>query len=118
MTVRGSVFAAASVLAGAMKLLVLAIVPIVVMIVPVTLLLGQLALWYQARPLKVGEEAVITLKLDGEVVHRGRPSRWIPTTEFEDAHGAVRVYSQRAGSRRAPCAGGRAADDEVASWRR
>jgi hypothetical protein len=35
----------------------------VVMMVPVLLILGQLALWYQARPLQVGEDAVVTLKL-------------------------------------------------------
>ena len=50
----------------AFRLFVLAIVPMLVMAVPVTLLLGQLALWYQARPLRVGEESVITLKLNGD----------------------------------------------------
>src|SRR5437588_4208 len=34
-----------------------------VMGVPMCLLLGQLALWYQARPLRVDEDAVVTLKL-------------------------------------------------------
>ena len=37
---------------GAGRLFVLAVVPMLVMAVPVTLLLGQLALWYQARPLQ------------------------------------------------------------------
>jgi len=39
------------------------------MAVPVTLLLGQLALWYQARPLRVGEDTVITLELNGDRAH-------------------------------------------------
>jgi hypothetical protein len=78
---------------GALRLLVFAIVPILVMLVPVTLLLGQLALWYQARPLHIGEETAITLKL-----HDG--SEW-PTARLEsgdaikDTHGPVRVLSQR-----------------------
>ena len=37
-----------------------------VMALPVTLLLGQLSLWYEARPLRVGEDSVITLKLGGD----------------------------------------------------
>ena len=51
---------------GAFRLFVLALVPMLVMIVPVLLLLGQLSLWYQPRPLRVGEEAVVALKLSGE----------------------------------------------------
>jgi hypothetical protein len=82
-------------LIGALKLLVLAIVPILAMIVPVTLLLGQLGLWYQVRPLHVGEDAVVTLKLDGETT-----GSWPAVTldrhdAFDDTHGAVRVASQR-----------------------
>src|SRR4029077_13392403 len=45
------------ILLGAAALLVLAIVPMLVMLVPMCLVLGQLALWYQTRPLRVGEEA-------------------------------------------------------------
>ena len=41
------------------------IVPMLVMVVPVLLILGQLALWYQSRPLQTGEEAVLTVKLKG-----------------------------------------------------
>ncbi len=53
----------ARVLAGAFRLLLLAVVPVVVMTVPMCLLLAQLALWYQARPLHVDEEAVLTAYL-------------------------------------------------------
>jgi hypothetical protein len=82
-------------LLGALKLLVLAIVPILVMAAPAILLLGQLGLWYQARPLQIGEEAVVTLKLDGE-----QSAAW-PTVTFDphdavaDTYGPVRIYSQR-----------------------
>lgn len=50
---------------GAFWLFVYGVVPLLVMIVPVTLLLGQLSLWYQQRPLRVGEQAVVTLRLGG-----------------------------------------------------
>lgn len=55
--------AQARVLFGALQLLIFSLVPMVVMLVPVLLMLGQLALWYDARPLQVGEEAIVTLKL-------------------------------------------------------
>ena len=48
---------------GAFWLLIYAIVPILVMTVPVLLILSQLALWYQSRPLQSNEDAVITVKL-------------------------------------------------------
>ena len=37
--------------------------PMLVMIIPFSLLLGQLGLWYQSRPLAVGEEALVTVQL-------------------------------------------------------
>jgi uncharacterized membrane protein (DUF106 family) len=49
----------ARVFAGSFKLLFFAIVPMLVMIVPVSLILAQMGLWYQARPLRVGDEPVI-----------------------------------------------------------
>jgi uncharacterized membrane protein (DUF106 family) len=58
-----SLRAQGGILTGALRLMVLAIVPILVMVVPMSLLLGQMALWYQARPLHVGEEAVVTVHL-------------------------------------------------------
>src|SRR5919109_2369001 len=48
---------------GAFLLMIYAIVPMLVMALPVCLMLGQIALWYQARPLTVGEEALVTLRL-------------------------------------------------------
>src|SRR5262249_52031794 len=53
------------ILAGAFWLAVYAIVPILVMAVPVLLVITQLALWYQHRPLYGGEDAVVTVKLGG-----------------------------------------------------
>jgi hypothetical protein len=80
---------------GAGRLFLGALVPIVIMILPVTLILGQLSLWYQQRPLAVGEEAVVTVKLNGEV---GAP---LPEVSLRDEDGVetvvgpVRVFSQR-----------------------
>ena len=51
--------------AGAIGLVLHSLIPMAVMVLPVTLLLGQASLWYQARPLKVGEEAVVTVQLRG-----------------------------------------------------
>jgi uncharacterized membrane protein (DUF106 family) len=52
------------ILFAAGRLLLFSLVPMVVMIVPVLLILGQLALWYQFRPLRVDEDAVVTLTLN------------------------------------------------------
>jgi hypothetical protein len=80
---------------GAFWLFVYGVVPLLVMVVPVTLLLGQMSLWYQQRPLRVGEEAVVTLKLNGgledpfpDVTLQSEPA-------VEMVLGPVRVASQR-----------------------
>jgi hypothetical protein len=80
---------------GAFRLFVLAVVPILVMTVPVLLMLGQISLWYQHRPLRVGEDAVVALKLGGspgtpmpEVALEANPAAEVVT-------GPVRVSSQR-----------------------
>jgi hypothetical protein len=86
--------AQAAMIRGAFHLFVLAIVPMVVMMVPVLLLLGQLSLWYQHRPLRVGEEAVVALKLDGNA---GDPMPAVtlePTPSAEVVTGPVRVPSK------------------------
>jgi hypothetical protein len=79
---------------GALKLLLLAVVPILVMLLPALLILGQLAVWYQSRPLRVGEEAVVTLQLN-------RHSNSWPKVHMEPSDaaevlvGPVRIFSQR-----------------------
>ncbi len=87
--------AQAAMLRGAGQLFVLAIVPMLVMIVPALLILGQLALWYQHRPLRVGEETVLAMKLndlDGDPM----PSVALePTSAAEVVTGPVRIPSKR-----------------------
>ena len=83
------------VFAGAGLLLVHAIRPMLVMIVPVSLLLAQLGMWYQSRPLLPGEETVVTMKLSGNI-----DTPWpnvsiksIPAADVET--GPVRVFNRR-----------------------
>ena len=55
----------ARVFCASFKLLFYSIVPMLVMIVPVILIMAQMSLWYQARPLLPGDEPVIVrLKLN------------------------------------------------------
>jgi hypothetical protein len=84
------------ILRGALWLFVLAVVPMLVMVVPVSLLWGQLALWYEARPLRVGEEAIVSLQLNGDVNDRWPEVKLAPTDAVETAVGPVRVRSRRA----------------------
>jgi hypothetical protein len=83
------------ILLGAGRLFVLAIVPMLVMALPVTLLVAQLALWYEARPLRVGEDSVITLALGGDAGAPWPAVSLQPTDAVEVAVGPVRVRSQR-----------------------
>jgi hypothetical protein len=83
------------ILSGAGKLLVLALVPMLVMVLPMTFLLAQLALWYEARPLALGEEAVVTLKLGGEPGAAWPEVSLGPSDAVEVIAGPVRVRKER-----------------------
>jgi hypothetical protein len=52
-------------------------------------------LWYQARPLRVGEDAVITLKLSGAAGSYFPAVQLQPSDKVEVTVGPVRVKSQR-----------------------
>jgi hypothetical protein len=82
-------------LVGAGRLLVLALVPTAAMAVPVTLIYFQLSLWYQKRPLRVGEEAVVTLRLGGDADAPFPDVSLRPTGAVETTVGPVRVFKQR-----------------------
>ncbi len=83
------------ILFGAVRLFVLALMPMVVMALPVTLLLGQLSLWYEARPLKVGESSVITLELAGDPTEPMPAVGLEPSDVLDVVVGPVRVRSKR-----------------------
>jgi hypothetical protein len=87
--------AQAAMIRGAFRLFVLAVVPMLVMMVPVLLLLGQLSLWYQYRPLRVGEEAVVVLKLSGDAGDPMPAVAFGKTSAAEVVIGPVRVPSKR-----------------------
>lgn len=55
---------------GAFLLIFYALRPMLVMILPVSLLLSQLSLFYQARPLLPGEEAIVTMQLADDIGNR------------------------------------------------
>jgi hypothetical protein len=85
----------ARVFRGAFLLMFYAVVPIVVMAVPVSLLLGQIAMWYQARPLAVGEDALVSLQLNCDPAKDMPPVRLERAGAFETTIGPVRVLSER-----------------------
>jgi hypothetical protein len=82
-------------LRGAARLLLLALVPMLVMLVPVSLLLGQMSIWYHARPLAVDDEAVLTMKLRGGTDAAWPDVQLQPTPAVEDTTGPIRVQSER-----------------------
>jgi hypothetical protein len=81
-------------LTGAFWLMMYAIVPILVMTVPVLLILSQLALWYQSRPLRSNEDAVITVKLRESADSAMPEVRLEPNAGLEVKTGPVRIFSQ------------------------
>lgn len=84
----------ARLLLGAASLLMLSIVPMLVMIVPTCLILSQLALWYQARPLEKGEQAIVTFHASNKTTKL----EWVQLLEspsFEITKGPVHVSSKQ-----------------------
>ena len=74
---------------GAFLLIFYALRPMLVMILPVSLLLSQLSLFYQARPLLPGEEAIVTMQLADDI-----GNRWpdVKITSFPDVLLTVRDH--------------------------
>jgi hypothetical protein len=81
-------------LAGAGRLIGLSLAPMLVMALPMCLLLGQLALWYQARPLRVGEEAVVAVRVAANADGSLPEVTLRPGAGFEACLGPVRVPSK------------------------
>ena len=80
---------------GAFLLLYHAIPPMLVMILPVSLLLAQMSLRYQNRPLLPGETAVMTVKLNGNVEGNWPTVNIEPTSVAEVTVGPVKIFSRR-----------------------
>ncbi len=67
---------------GAFGLLYHSIRPMLVMILPVSLLLAQMGLWYQFRPLLPGEETLVTMKLTRPELGRRADANPMPEAEI------------------------------------
>ncbi len=80
---------------AAFLLLFHAIRPMLVMIVPIVFLLGQLGAWYQSRPLLPGEEAVVTMKLNGDIDSAWPKVSLESMPAAEPTIGPVRLFSKR-----------------------
>jgi uncharacterized membrane protein (DUF106 family) len=76
------------------KLLYFAVIPMLVMIVPVSLILAQMGLWYQARPLSISDESVVVrLKLNESL--QSFPSvRLEPSEVFQKTTGPVKIVTK------------------------
>jgi uncharacterized membrane protein (DUF106 family) len=83
------------VLLGALQLLRYSLFPLLVMLVPVSLLLAQMGLWYQWRPLRPGESALITLKCSGEEYSAMPDVRMEPNPGLAVLLGPVHLLSKR-----------------------
>ena len=69
--------------------------PMLVMTVPFCLVMSQMGLWYQARPLQPGEEAIVTMQLNGEMNSAWPDVRIVSDSAFDITIDQVRVFSKR-----------------------
>jgi len=90
-----TLLAEARIFKGAFLLLLHSIIPMLVMIIPVSLLLAQMSLWYQLRPLLPGETAVVTAKLNGNIKENQPTINIGPTPAIEVTVGPVRIFSKQ-----------------------
>ncbi len=80
---------------GALMLLLHAVRPMLVMMIPVCLVLAQMSLWYQSRPLREGEYAVVTVQLaDNSGSNWPEVSLDVPAT-VRVTIGPVRITTKR-----------------------
>lgn len=69
--------------------------PVLVMTIPFVLVMSQMGLWYQARPLKPGEEAVVTMQLNGDMNSAWPDVSIVSDPAFDITIEKVRVFSKR-----------------------
>ncbi len=81
----------ARLLVGAVMLMVHALFPMAVMTIPMVLILGQMSLWYQARPLTVGEESLVTVTLKESASDGVDSIELVPSDSSTVVAGPVRV---------------------------
>ena len=83
------------ILLNALLLLIHSLRPMFVMIIPFTICLGQLGLWYQSRPLAVGEQAIIVIQLPESDTEPMPQVTLTPSASAQVTIGPVRVPSKR-----------------------
>ncbi|MBN1656419.1 MAG: hypothetical protein JXA30_21800 [Deltaproteobacteria bacterium] len=79
---------------GSLKLLAYSLIPMLIMIVPVSLVLAQLGLWYQARAFRIGEPITVKLQLNRSFDDL-TALELEPAPGFETVVGPVRVFSKK-----------------------
>ncbi len=80
---------------GAFLLLFHALGPMLVMMVPVCLLLVQMGLWYQYRPLGAGEKALVTVELDVDPYSLSTTPRIVSISGAEVTEGPCRLKRRK-----------------------
>jgi len=83
------------ILYSAARLIYYSLVPMLLMIVPTVLLLGQISQWYEFRPLKINEEAVVTVQLASSETIAYYDLNLVNTPAIQTSVGPVRVPSKR-----------------------
>lgn len=77
------------------KLLYYAVIPLLVMIIPVSLILAQMGLWYQARPLSVSDEPVMVKLRLNESLQRFPLVRLEPSEVLRKTTGPVKIVTKK-----------------------
>lgn len=79
----------------AAMLLLHSVPPILVMALPFCLVLGQLGVWYQARPLEINEQTLVTMQLSSQGNAPLPSVSLAPTEAVEIIAGPIRVPSKQ-----------------------
>lgn len=79
----------------AVQLIGLSMVPISCMLIPVTLFLGQLSLWWQVRPVHVGENVVVTLALNSDRSSAAQDVSLQTPPDVDITQGPFRIRSKK-----------------------
>jgi uncharacterized membrane protein (DUF106 family) len=75
-------------------LLLYSIKPVLIMFFPFILILAQLSIWYQKRPLNPGEEALVTVQFNNNIIAEPLKATLQPTNSIETVLGPVTISSK------------------------
>jgi uncharacterized membrane protein (DUF106 family) len=75
-------------------LLLYSVKPVLIMFFPFILILAQLSLWYQKRPLNPGEETLVTVQFNNNIGAEPLNAALQPTTSIETVLGPVTISSK------------------------